>query len=100
MVKHIVFWKLKSELTGAARDEALGRIKQGFEALPGKIPGLLKIEIGFGYAQGADAADLVLYSEFSSREALAGYETHAEHLALVPMVRDIRIERRVGDYEV
>lgn len=100
MIKHIVFWKLKADLQGADRQAALLRIKQGFEALPGKIPGLLRIEIGFDYGQGGDASDLALYSEFESRAALAGYETHAEHLALVPMVRDVRTEKRVVDYVV
>ena len=62
--------------------------------------GLRKVEVGFDYGRGAEASDIVLYSEFDSRDALAGYETHAEHLALVPMVRDVRTEKRVVDYEV
>ena len=99
MIKHIVFWRLKTDLQGADREAALQRIKRGFEALPGKIPGLLKIEIGFDYGHGADASDIALYSEFESREALAGYEAHPEHLALVPMVRDVRTEKRVVDFE-
>jgi hypothetical protein len=100
MVKHIVFWRLKSDLSPAEREAALQRIKKGFEALPGKIPGLRTIEIGFDYGRGADAADIVLYSEFGTREDLAGYDTHPEHLALVPIVRDVRVEKRVVDYEV
>ena len=67
--------------------------------MPGKIPGLKKIEIGFDYGQGTDAADIVLYSEFESRDALAGYEGHAAHLVLAPMVRAVRTEKRVVDYE-
>ena len=97
MVKHIVFWRLRADLSTAERDAAMHRIKAGFEALPGKIPGLLKIEIGFDFGRSADASDIVLYSEFTSREALAGYETHAEHRALVPIVRDVRTEKRVVD---
>jgi len=99
MVKHIVFWRLRGDLSAADRDAALQRIKKGFEALPGKIPGLLKIEIGFDYGRGADAADIALYSEFDSRAALAGYEAHPEHMALVPIVRDVRTEKRVVDFE-
>jgi hypothetical protein len=99
MIKHIVFWRLRPELSADEREAALQRIKRGFEALPGKVPGLRHIEIGFDYGRGADASDIVLYSEFESREALAGYETHAEHLALVPMVREVRTEKRVVDYE-
>jgi hypothetical protein len=100
MVKHIVFWRLKADLSADARAEACARIKAGFEALPGKIPGLQKMEIGLNYNQGADASDIVLYSEFDSRAAVTGYESHAEHLALVPIVRDVRTEKRVVDYEL
>jgi Stress responsive A/B Barrel Domain len=100
MVKHIVFWRLKKELSGPDRQAAYARIKAGFEALPGKIPGLLKIQIGMDYGQGPDASDIVLYSEFDSRASLAGYEAHDLHTALVPMVRDVRTEKRVVDFEL
>lgn len=99
MVKHIVFWKLKEAVTGDARPETLRAIKEGFEALPGKIPGLQRIEIGFPFGTGADSADLVLYSEFESRAALEGYDAHPLHKALAPLVRDLRTERRSADYE-
>jgi hypothetical protein len=100
MVKHIVFWRLKRELSAVEREEAFARIKAGFEALPGKIPGLIKIEIGSDYSQGTDSSDLVLYSEFDSRASVTGYEAHPEHAALAPMVRDVRTEKRVVDYEL
>ncbi len=100
MVKHIVFWRLKKELSAAEHAQAFARIKAGFEALPGKIPGLLKIEIGLDYGQGTDASDLVLYSEFDSRASVAGYEAHPAHAALVPLVREVRTEKRVVDYEL
>ena len=99
MIKHIVFWRLKADLPAAEREAALQRIKQGFEALAGKIPGLAKIEIGFNYGVSAEASDIALYTEFVSKEALTGYETHPEHLALVPMVREVRTEKRVVDFE-
>ena len=100
MVKHIVFWKLRADLSTEERDLALQRIKRGFEALPGKVPGLLSIEIGADFRRGTDASDLVLYSEFESREALAGYATHAEHHKLAPMVAELQVEKRIVDYEI
>ena len=100
MVKHIVFWKVKEDLKGLARDERLRDIKQGFEALQGIIPGLLHIEIGFDFLKSADSVDIILYSEFESRAALDGYQNHPGHLAMVPLVKDVRVERRAGDYEV
>jgi hypothetical protein len=100
MVKHIVLWRLKKELSATEREQAFARIKAGFEALPGKIPGLLKMEIGMDYGQGPDASDLVLYSEFDSRAAVSGYEAHDLHTALAPLVRDVRVEKRVVDFEL
>lgn len=100
MVKHIVFWKLKDELKGEQRDQVLRRIKEGFEALRGVIPGMTHIEIGFDFSRGADSGDIVLYSEFESRQALQGYQDHPGHLAMVPVVREWRVERRVVDYEI
>jgi hypothetical protein len=100
MVKHIVFWRLRDDLQGAARDERLREIKEGFEKLQGVIPGLLHIEVGFDFLRSPESVDLILYSEFESRAALDGYQTHPRHLAMVPLVRDVRVERRVGDYEL
>ncbi len=100
MVKHIVFWRLRTELTAAEREAAYGRFKAGFEDLLGKIPGLRTVQIGKDFGQGADAADIVLYSEFDSPAALAAYDTHALHTALVPMVREVRTEKRVVDFEL
>lgn len=100
MIKHIVFWKLRDDIKGAERDELLKKIKSGFEALQGKIPGLLKIEIGINFATGPDGADFSLYSEFDSRASLDGYATHPEHDKLVQIVKPVRIERRVSDYEI
>jgi len=100
MVKHIVLWRLKKELSPLEKQQAYERIKAGFEALPGRIPGLLKIEIGLDVSQGPDSSDLILYSEFESRASVAAYEAHDLHNALAPLVREVRIERRVADFEV
>jgi hypothetical protein len=99
MVKHIVFWKLKEDLAGDQREQVLRRIKEGFEALQGVIPGMTHIELCTAFSKGPDSADIALYSEFVSREALEGYEQHPGHLAMVPIVREWRVERRVADYE-
>lgn len=100
MVKHIVFWRVKDDLQGSAREQRLREIKDGFETLQGVIPGLLRIEIGFDFLKSADSVDIILYSEFESRAALDSYQNHPGHNAMAPLVRDVRVERRVGDYEV
>ncbi|ATX81011.1 Stress responsive A/B Barrel Domain [Mariprofundus ferrinatatus] len=93
MVKHIVMWKLRDK-----RDAA--EIKARLEALDGKIPGLIKIEVGIDFLESEQSADVVLYSELASREALDAYQAHPEHVAVIPLVKGAAVSRTVVDYEV
>lgn len=63
------------------------------------IAGLLRIEFGMNAADSPDAADLVLYSEFESWQALQCYETHPLREELKVILRPLRSERRVVDCE-
>lgn len=99
MVKHIVMWRLHDEVDGISKAESAAAIKKTLEGLQGKIPGLLRIEVGLGFDGGSQAADVVLYSELESREALAAYQAHPLHQAVVPLVKKHARERIVVDYE-
>ena len=100
MVKHIVFWKLKPEAHGQPATENARAIKEKLEALRGRIPGMLKIEVGLDFSRSDSSCDLALYSEFESRAALDAYQAHPEHEAVMPFIAESRSERRVVDYEV
>jgi quinol monooxygenase YgiN len=95
MIKHIVTWRINEPL----RENAL-RIKEALEGLNGKIPGLLRLEVGIDISRESESADVVLYSEFETRQALEAYQNHPAHAAVVPVVKAVRTERRVVDYEV
>jgi len=95
MVKHIVMWRLRDSASKAA-DAA--RIKVLLEGLSGRIPGLLKIEVGANFIADPNAADVVLYSEFTDATALAVYQAHPLHLEVVPQVKALAVERRSADY--
>lgn len=99
MVKHIVFWKLKDEANGMSKAENAAAIKQKLEDLNGKIEGCIKLEIGFDFLHSVESADVVLYSEFESKEALDFYANHPLHKAVMPFIAEARSERRVVDYE-
>lgn len=100
MVKHIVFWKLKEEANGMSKAENAAAIKQKLEDLNGKIEGCIKLEVGFDFLHSAESADVVLYSEFESKEALDFYANHPLHKAVMPFIAEARSERRVIDYEI
>ena len=100
MVKHIVLWRLKEQAQGNDRKKNALLVKQKLESMRGKIPGLLKIEVGFDFSATPDSSDVVLYSEFESKEALEVYQSHPVHEAVKPFVKEVRTDRRVVDYEV
>jgi len=96
MIKHIVSWNRKAKVT----DDDLLTIKTVLEALQGKIDGLLRIEVGLDVSRSDASADLVLYSEFVDCDALARYQVHSEHQAVIPLVQRYCCDRRVVDYHV
>lgn len=100
MVKHVVMWRLKASAQGHARAELARMVKAKLEALQGKIPGLLQLEVGIDFSASEASAHVVLCSEFADRAALEAYQEHPEHLAAAAFIADVREERRVVDYEV
>jgi hypothetical protein len=100
MIKHIVLWKLHETANGNTKVENAQLIKEKLESLIGKIPGLLKIEVGINYKPSEQASDIVLYSEFDTRESELAYQTHPEHKKFVEFISACRYERRVVDYEI
>lgn len=100
MVKHIVFWKLRDIAAGKPALENAFEIKVELEALNGRIPGLLKLEVGIDFGRTPSSADVVLYAELEDREALEVYLKHPDHVATAEFVRDVVEQRAVMDYEV
>ena len=45
MVKHIILWQLKDELSEAQKDKVKKEIKEGLEGLKGKVPGLIDVNV-------------------------------------------------------
>lgn len=99
MIKHIVMWRLKEEARGNTRWANAELVKEKLEALQGRIPGLLRIEAGLDFSRTDSSADVVLYSELESREALADYQVHPEHEAVKEFIGAVTAERWVVDYE-
>jgi len=99
MVKHVILWKLKDELTQSEKQQVKRNIKDGLEALQGRIPGLRCIRVNIDSLPTSNA-DLMLDSSFDSFEALKAYSVHPEHLAVANgKVRPYTIQRWCLDYE-
>lgn len=100
MIKHIVMWRLKEKARGATKEDNARTLKTRLEALPEVIPEIRRLEVGLNIKDSERAADVVLYSEFDSPEALAAYIGHPAHQEVVAFIREIVSETRVVDYEV
>ncbi len=100
MIKHIVMWRLKDQAQGNCRSANAELMKEKLEALQGRIPGLLAIEVGLDFGATEASADVALYSEFADRQALDTYQLHPEHEAVKAFIGEVQAQRWVVDYEV
>lgn len=101
MVKHIILWKLRSELSEQEKREKALAIKQGLEGLKGQVPGLLDIHVQINGRLETSNADIMLDSTLESYEALKGYAVHPAHLAVANgVVRPNTETRTCLDFEV
>ena len=100
MVKHIILWQLKDELSGEEKAKVRADIKIGLEGLAGKIPGLIDIHVQTEMLDSSNA-DLMLDSTFEDADSLKGYAVHPEHVAVADsVVRPYTKSRVCIDYEV
>ena len=100
MVKHVILWQLKDELSDTEKAAVKVGIKEGLEGLAGQIPGLVDIRVNID-ALPSSNADLMLDTTFESAEALKGYSVHPAHVAVADgKVRPYTKARFCLDYEV
>ena len=94
MVKHIILWQLKDELSAAEMAEINANIKTGL------IPGLVEVHVNINGLPSSNA-DLMLDTTFTDAAALKGYSTHPAHVAVADgKVRPYTKTRVCLDFEV
>ena len=100
MVKHIILWQLKDELTDAQKTQVKKEIKEGLEGLVGKVPGLLEVHVNINGLASSNA-DVMLDCTLKDEESLKGYAVHPEHVKVADgKVRPYMEVRMCIDYEV
>ncbi|MBO6013137.1 MAG: Dabb family protein [Bacteroidales bacterium] len=100
MVKHIILWKLREDLSEAEKETVKAGIKAGLEGLKGQIPGLVDIRVNTGKRLESSNADVMLDSTFDSAESLKGYSKHPAHVAVADgKVRPYTCQRTCLDFE-
>ena len=99
MIHHIVAWRLKDSALGNDKTANARLLKEKLEALPGQIPVLRRLEVGFDFSATENSSDVALVAQFASRADLAAYQIHPAHQAVGTFVREVVAERRLVDFE-
>ena len=98
MVRHVILWKLKEELSAKQVTEVKAGIKEGLEGLKDQIPGLVDIKV---YTEGLPSSnvDVMLESTFEVEASLKGYAVHPKHVAVADgKVRPYTASRNCLDF--
>lgn len=98
MVRHLILWKLKEDLSDKAK--ICMDIKTGLEGLKGKIEGLEDIKVVINKMESSNA-DVMLDSLFADEASLKAYQKHPAHVEVANgYVRPFTEVRMCIDYEV
>ena len=62
MVKHIILWTLRPELSAEEKAEVKKGIKEGLEGLLGKVPGLVAVKVNIDGRLDSSTCDVMLDS--------------------------------------
>ena len=101
MVKHIILWTLRPELSAEEKAEVKKGIKEGLEGLLGKVPGLVAVKVNIDGRLDSSTCDVMLDSTLESPEALKAYAVHPAHVEVAnTKVRPYTVQRTCLDYEL
>jgi len=100
MIKHIVMWKMKKNHNAAESAMNALEIKKRLERLTSTIIQIKELEVGMNFSNSENAYDVVLYSEFDSKNDLEHYLKHPEHVKVKAYIDSVVAERGIVDFEV
>ena len=99
MVKHVIIWDFKDELTAEQKKEAAARMKEGLEALNGVIEGLISLHVITELLDTSNGS-IMLDSVFEDEKALAYYADHPAHVKVKEYVHTVVKARKCADYVI
>lgn len=85
MIRHIVMWKYKAELSVEDRAELFSKLSQAAENMNGNIKGLIKAEL-IKNVNSQEKYDLCLYCEFETLEDVNSYQDDPVHIAFKDII--------------
>jgi hypothetical protein len=94
MIRHIVLFKFKDEITQKRRNEFAKELRR----LADVIPEVLALRVGVDMGGKPNSFDLALDSTFATMEDVETYAVHPDHLAVIESVNQICADTVKVDY--
>ena len=85
MIRHIVMWKYKAELSMEDREALFEKLNAAAKAMNGNIKGLIKAEL-IKNVNCEEKYDLCLYCEFETLEDINNYQEDPVHIAFKDII--------------
>ncbi len=98
MIRHIVMWTVRATAQSSREDNAR-ELKRQLDALPGVIAEIQMLETGINSIDDPDAMHVVLNTSFANWQDLKTYQQHPAHKKVGEFVKQVRIDRKVVDFE-
>lgn len=99
MIRHIVWWTFKPEAEGHTGVANALMMKEGCEALMGRIPSLKSIELSVDFESTSTLpVSLILNSTHDDMDGLKAYANHPEHQLLIEFAKATTATRQAIDY--
>lgn len=98
MVKHIVLFKLKNDLSIEKKNNIINDFKLAIERLPEVISFIKHVEVGANI-NASEHFDIALYSEFDSLDKVKEYSVHPKHIEASGIIKPYIEVRSCVDYE-
>ncbi len=94
MIRHVVFFKTQDNDMEVKKD-----LQEKILSLKEKINVIKYYQVGINFSKEDRAYDLVLISDFDTKEDLCSYANHPEHLRIISSVKSKNITTKVVDFE-
>ena len=99
MIKHIVLFQLRQDISAETRSAVMHTFKKAIEALPHSIPCIRQIHEGFN-TNPAEKWDVCLESTFDTLAEVNTYAVHPDHKAAAQHFVPYVAGRACTDFEV
>lgn len=98
-IRHIVIWQMAAE-DPATRATHAAEVALRLQGLDGVVESIRSLTVGINVLDIPGNADVALIADFDDEDALAAYQTHPAHQAVVGYIRSVTGARSAVDLDI